>query len=285
VSPSPVVANWELVVRIRERRVRLGTSVNDLTAQLGFTRNYWSAIENEHKIIPEKTLKIIFRLLEFDSDERQQLLKLRDEATKNGWWSEYSALFDNKIQRLLGLEHGAKQIRAYDTLLIPGLLQTADYAQAIMESDATVRPVEVEQRVVARMRRQELLRGDNPLHLTAIMSEAALLQQVGGVDVLRGQLGHLLTMSEQYPTSIEIRLIPFTADACSLLGAGTLSLLDFPSPRLPRVAWHEAVTIWGVITDTNQVRDIAIGFSEALMRTLDREATLKTIAEHRRNLR
>lgn len=284
MSPSPVVANWELVVRIRERRRSRGVSVNNLTAQLGFTRNYWSAIENEHKLIPENTLKSVLTILAFDSDDRRQLLQLREEATKNGWWRDYSELFDDSIQRLFGLENGARQISAYDTLLVPGLLQTEDYARAIMLSDITVRQVEVEQRVHARMRRQELLHGDNPLHLTAIMSEAVLRQQVGGIPVLRGQLEHLLAMSKQYPESIDIRLIPFTADACSLLGAGTLSLLDFPSPRLPRVAWHEALTIWGVITDENQVRDIATGFREALTRALDRRATMKMMETYRRNL-
>jgi transcriptional regulator with XRE-family HTH domain len=285
VSPSPVVANWELVLRLKERREQVGVSVNDLTIQLGFTRNYWSAIENERKIVPENTLRTLFDILEFSEVDRHELLALREQAKDSGWWSRYSALFDTDIKRLFGLEHGAQQIRSYETLLVPGLLQTADYTRAIMSSDSTIRPVEIEQRVAARARRQQRLGGDNPLHLTAIMSEAALRQQVGGIDVLAGQLDHFLTVMEEYPDNVEIRVIPFTARSCGLHGAGSLSLLDFPSPRLPRVAWYEAVTLWGVITDANRVRDITMAFDEALTRTLTPRETKREIEKYRKEIR
>jgi transcriptional regulator with XRE-family HTH domain len=280
-----VIANWELVLRLRERREQLGIGVNDITQRFGFTRNYWSAIENEHKIVPENTLRGLFDFLEFGEDDRRQLLELREAAKEPGWWSRYSALFDSNIQRLFGLEHGAQQIRGYDTLLLPGLLQTPEYTREIMNSDTSIRPVEVEQRVSARLRRQERLRGANPLHLTAIISEAALRQQVGGISVLRGQLDHLLTTIDELEDSVEIRVIPFTATSCNLFGAGTLNLLDFQSPRLPRVAWHETVSTWGVITDANKVRDITMAFHEALTRTLSRRETKDIIEKHRKELR
>jgi transcriptional regulator with XRE-family HTH domain len=285
VSPSPVVANWELVLRIRKRREQLGIRVYDITQRFGFTRNYWSAIENEHKILPESTLRELLGFLEFDDEDRRQLLDLRKEATENGWWGEYSNLFDTDVQRLFGLEQGAKQARGYESLLIPGLLQTAAYAKAIMNSDPTVRPVEVEQRIAARLRRQQRLHGDNPLNLTAIISEATLRQQVGGVAVLRGQLDQLLATIEEHQDTIEIRVLPFTATAAELFGASTLSLLDFHSSRLPRVVWHETVTFWGVINDVDKVRDVTIAFEETLTRTLGRRETKKLIETHRKDLR
>lgn len=284
-SPSPVVANWELVLRLRERREQLGISVNDLTADLGFTRNYWSAIENERKIVPESTLIKLFDILDFNDEDRQQLLHLRETAKENGWWNKYSALFDNDLQRLYGLEHGAQGIRGYETLLIPGLLQTADYARAVIRSDATVRRTEVDQRVTVRLHRQERLHSDNPVDLTVVMSEAALRQQIGGTTVLKGQLEHLLKVIEQYPDNIEIRIIPFTASACSLFGAGTLHIMNFQSPRLPRAAWVEAATTWSVITNATQVRDLTTAFSEAYGLTLNPRETKQLIERHRRDLR
>jgi len=284
-SPSPVVANWELVIRLRERREQLGITVNDITSELGFTRNYWSAIENERKLIPENTLIAVSDILELGAEDRRQLLELRETAKKNGWWNSYSALFTGEIQRLYGLEQGARGIREYETLLIPGLLQTADYTRAIMSSDAAIRQVEIEQRIEARHHRQERLRDESPLHLRIIMSEAALRQQVGGTTVLRGQLEHLLTMIEDRSDNVEIRVIPFTATACNLFGAGTLLLLDFHSPRLPRVAWHETVSNWGVITDPTKIRDITMAFNEAHERALDRRETKKIIDKYRKELR
>jgi hypothetical protein len=194
-------------------------------------------------------------------------------------------LFDNEIQRLFGLEYGAQEIKDYETLLIPGLLQTADYARAVMNSDATIRQVEIEQRVSVRLRRQQRLQGDSPIHLMVIMSEAALRQQIGGPTVLKAQLEHLLMMIEQHPDNVEIRVIPFTATACNLFGAGTLQLLDFQSARLPRVAWLETVSTWGVITNTTRVRDISMAFNEAMERTLDPKSSRQIIEKHRKDLR
>lgn len=284
-SPSPVVANWELVIRLRERREQLGITVNDVTRQLGFTRNYWSAIENERKLIPENTLIAVFDILEVSENDRRQLLELRKVATGNGWWDEYSALIDSEVRRLYGLEQGAHGIRVFESLLIPGLLQTADYARSIMTASATTRPVDVEDLVTARLRRQERLRGNSPLEMTVMISEAALLQQIGGVDVLRGQLDHLVTMIERRSKNIDIRVIPFTATSCDLFGAGTLYLLDFQSSRLPRVAWQETVSTRSVITDATQVRDITQAFSEGLERAAERQETKKIIEKYRKDLR
>lgn len=282
-SPSPVVANWELVIRLRERREQLGITVNDITNELNFTRNWWSAIENERRLIPEPTLVTVFDILKFTEQERHELLELREEATKNGWWNNYSALFSGELRRLFGLEQGAQGVREFETLLIPGLLQTKEYARAIMRSEPTIRKVEVEQRVEARLRRQKRLDGNDPLEVLVILSEAALRQQIGGTEVLRGQLDHLLKLIEH--ENIEIRIIPFTATACALFGAGTLYLLDFHSPRLPMVAWQETVTTRSTITDATQVRDITMAFNEALERAEEGRETKKIIEKHRKDLR
>jgi transcriptional regulator with XRE-family HTH domain len=284
VPPSPVVANWELVLRLRERREQLGLGIKDITDTLGFTRNYWSAIENERKIIPANTLRGLFDILEFDDAERRQLVELREVAKTRSWWNKYSALFDEKLQRLYGLERGAQAIRGYDTLLIPGMLQTADYARAIISNDITVRQVEVEQRVEVRLLRQQRLNDENPLELKVILSEAALKQQVGGPAVLKDQLSHLLHVIEQHPNNVDIRVIPFTATPCNLLTSGTLHLLDFQSPRLPRAAWTETVMTWSIVTDPNQVREITMVFNDALERTLGHEESKTIIERYRKEL-
>jgi transcriptional regulator with XRE-family HTH domain len=283
--PSPVVASWELVLRLRERRTEVGVEVKDITQELGFTRNYWSAVENQRKILSHGSLVKVLRLLEFDEEERQQLLDLRNVATERGWWTRYSGLFDSELQRLFGLEQGAYGIRSYENLLVPGLLQTAEYGRAIMNPDVTVRPVEVDQRIEVRLRRQQRLGGEDPLHLTAIISEAVLRQEIGGAPVLRGQLEHLAEMIERHSANLEVRVVPFTAVACDLFGAPTIQVLDFESPRLPTVVWQETVTTWGVIDDQTQVRDITMAYNQALKRTLDRQESLQAIRRRAKELR
>ena len=184
--PSPVVASWELALRLKRRREQLGVEVRTITEALGFTRNYWSAVENERKILSRESLTRILELFEFDAEEKEELLALRAAAKERGWWTRYPALFDNEIQRLFGLEQGARSIRDYENLLIPGLLQTADYTRGIMMPDVTMRPVEVDQRIEARLRRQErLIDSNDPFKFTAVISEASLRQQIGGPRVLR----------------------------------------------------------------------------------------------------
>jgi transcriptional regulator with XRE-family HTH domain len=104
---SATVAGWELALRLRERRMELGMEVKTITDRLGFTRNYWSAVENERKILSAEKLAQLLDLLEYDKDERDELLGLRESARLRGWWAGYSALFSYEILRYIGLEHGA----------------------------------------------------------------------------------------------------------------------------------------------------------------------------------
>src|SRR5262245_45197639 len=120
---SPTLASWELGLRLRQRREQLGVEVKTITERLGFSRNYWSAVENERKILSAEKLPQVLDLLEYDDEERAELTELREAARQRGWWSSYSALFGSELLRYYGLEHGAQTIRTYESLLIPGLLQ------------------------------------------------------------------------------------------------------------------------------------------------------------------
>jgi len=284
-SPSPVVASWELALRLKRRRAQLGVEVRTITETLGFSRNYWSAVENERKILSLESLTRIIELFEFDDEEKEELLALRAAAKERGWWTRYSALFDDELQRLFGLEQGARSVRNYENLLIPGLLQTADYTRAIMTPDVTMRRVEVDQRVEARLRRQVRLTDENdPFTFTAVISEAALRQQIGGPHVLRSQLAHLATLIEQHPETLDIRVIPFTATACGLFGGATVVLIDFDNPQLPTLAWQETVTAWGIIDDPMQVRNLTTTFQDAYRRALEKKETLHMIREYAKEL-
>jgi transcriptional regulator with XRE-family HTH domain len=275
--PSPVVAGWELVLRLRDRRDQIGVEVKQITQTLGFSRNYWSAVENERKILSEEALKKLLQLLEFGPDEAREMLSLREIAKDRGWWSDYSALFDGELRRFFGLEHGAHSIRSYENLLIPGLLQTPEYARAVIHPDVTVPRVQVQQRVDVRMRRQRRLDDEAALSLTTVISEAALHQQIGGPQVLRGQLEHLVALIDKYPENLHVHVVPFSATACSLFGGATVYLIDFENTRLPTVVWQETVTAWGVIDERPQVDAISAAFTEALQRSLDRRESKKMI--------
>jgi transcriptional regulator with XRE-family HTH domain len=281
---SPTVAGWELALRLRQRRTELGIDVRTITQELGFSRNYWSAIENERKVLSEEGLIKLVELFEFDRQEREELLELRAAAKERGWWTRFSAVLDDELQRLMGLEFGAHSVRCWESLLIPGLLQIEDYARSLMAPDVNVREVEVEQRVDVRMRRQARLTGDNPLRLTALISEAALHQEVGGRAVLRRQLDHLAKTIEQRSDTTDVRVLPFAASSYGLLGAATVYLIGFENSRLPTVIWQETVTSWGVIDDPTKVRDISGTYRKSLERAQSGRDSLKMIQNRMKEL-
>jgi len=274
---SPVVAMWMLALRLRRRREQLGIDVKFITGAMDFTRNYWSAVENERKLLSEDALVKLLDLLEFDKDERRELLELRTFAKQRGWWTQYAGLLDANGQRLYGLEAGADGIRDYESLVVPGLLQTPDYARAIMTPDVTVRQVEVDQLVELRMQRRQYLTGETPLHLTALISEAVLRQEIGGLDVHRRQLQHLVDAMEEHSNTIEIRVIPFTVSWCSLFGGATLHMIDFEDPNLPTQVWQETVTARGFVDDRTLVRDITTAYSDTFRLTLTVQESLSMI--------
>lgn len=275
-SPSPTVASWELALRLRQRRERLGIDAKTIAETMGFTRNYWSAVENERKQLSEENLDKALDLLEFDTEDQQELRQLRATSRERGWWTRYSML-DPELERLYGLEAGASSISEYESILVPGMLQTADYARAIMTPAETLREVEVDQHVEVRLKRQERLDAGTPLRLTALISEAVLRQQIGGPAILRRQLQHLVDVAESHPATVDIHVIPFAVTYCGLFGAATVRLLDFPSPRLPMLAYQETVTAHLLLDDRTTVRDIRTTYSAALKIALNPQDSTEMI--------
>ncbi|NKY88836.1 helix-turn-helix transcriptional regulator [Nocardia veterana] len=261
------------------------TAERDLTGaaiakHLGFSPTYWSKFERDRKILSEDKLQLLFGVLDLSADDREDLLALRAAASGRGWWAEYSNLFGVEHQRLWGLEFGASEISAYESLLIPGLLQTESYARALIDQDDVFIPKkEVARRVEVRMRRQERLTGADPLRFNAIVSQAALLQQVGGPDVLREQLQHLAHLIRRYPETLDVRVMPFTSRSGYLFGGAAFYVIEFDRPFLPPLGWHESTAVSGVIENSDQVRDLTIAFEAAQRNALGKRDTLALIEE------
>ncbi|WP_228785982.1 helix-turn-helix domain-containing protein [Nocardia terpenica] len=280
---SPTVARWELIRRLRERRQQLGLDAAVVSKAVSISPANWSHVESDRRMLTEEKLRIMCDLLEIDDEERDLLFQLRAVGKRRGWWQDYSALFSGELLRFYGLEYGAESVRTYDSVLVPGLLQTADYAHALIASDTTFIPqAQVKQRVDVRVRRQQRLTDDEPLQLTAVVSEAALRQQIGGADVLRGQLRHLADMIEKHPT-VDIRFIPFHATGGMHSGA-TFHLLDFASTVLPTMGWYESPGPSGLLEDSNAVQALEVTHELAQNSALSREDSFALVREQIRTL-
>ncbi|MEG8183325.1 helix-turn-helix domain-containing protein [Nocardia terpenica] len=278
---SPTVARWELVLRLRELREQRGFDSAGFAKRVAFTPANWSHVEKGRRVLTHDTIGPVLELLDVSDEERDELLALLAASKERGWWAKSSALIGPELQRYYGMEYGADSIRSYDSLVVPGLLQTEDYARALISADVMIRPVQVEQLVAVRMRRQQRLRGPDRVELTAVVGEATLLQQIGGAKVLRGQLEYLASLLEELDT-VTVRVIPFGATAGAILGGSSFHLLDFASENLPTFGWAESAVFGGPVDNSEQVRDLAFAYVRALDQSLSRTDSLALIRTYAR---
>ncbi|MGH3827068.1 MAG: DUF5753 domain-containing protein, partial [Pseudonocardiaceae bacterium] len=147
---------------------------------------------------------------EVTASETAVLVRMAREARQKGWWQ--SSALPKPFQTLVGLEQAATTVRDFALALVPGLLQTSDYTRALMTTITPTTPIEVlENRIAARMIRQHVLTGADPLAYKVVCSEAVLHCPVGGSRVMRGQLEQLLELSGR--PNISIQVLPFAAGA------------------------------------------------------------------------
>lgn len=278
---SPTVASWALGRRLRERRQERGLTGPAAARLTGVTAAYLSDVETGKKRISEQRLETLLEHYGFVDQELPELRGLRLEASSRGWWADYSTVFEDDLLKFFGYEHGATSVCAYDGGVVNSLLQTEDYARAVLgAADTTLREPELDRRVRCRMRRQHRLTDDVPLRLRVVMSEAAVRQRVGGHEVLAGQLRHLLDVMHRHADTLEVRIVPFDVAGHPAMGGATFHLMRFGSERLPTLLWHESVTASQLISDRQKVREHAHAHEAATAAALNREGSFHLVREH-----
>lgn len=148
------------------------------------------------------------------SDHRQRdgLLRLAEDVWQKGWWDSYEPDVERQFVDFVWLESRATEIRSFDPLVISGLLQTREYAEAVITAmDWEAEPAQIARWVQLRMDRQAVLRQQAPPQLNVIIAEFALRREIGGPEVLRDQLEHLLATSER--PQVDLRVLPASVGA------------------------------------------------------------------------
>jgi transcriptional regulator with XRE-family HTH domain len=172
-----------------------------------------------------------------DEQQREAILSLARDANAPGWWHNYDDVLPTWFETYVGLEEAASLIRTYEVQFIPGLLQTADYARAVIVAGRpALPPEEIDRRVKLRTDRQRLLDRESAPRLWAVVDEGALRRPIGGSRVMRAQLEHLLVMRER--RNVTIQIMPFRFGGHAAEG-GAFSILRFPEAELPDVVYVE----------------------------------------------
>lgn len=186
-----------------------------------------------------------------DQSERESLLALARRANEAGWWQRYGDAHPKWFESYLGLEADAALIRTYELQFVPGLLQTADYARAVIRlGHRGADPADLERRVALRMERQAALHRHGRPRLWAVIDEAVLRRHIGGPEVMRGQLDALIKASAH--PYITVQVISFAAGGHAAAG-GAFTLLRFDASDVPDIVYMEQLTS-GLYVD--QRRDV-----------------------------
>ncbi|MCN9239948.1 helix-turn-helix domain-containing protein [Streptomyces sp. RY43-2] len=229
VRPSTVLGR-QLGDELRKLREAAGVSMAQAAEALDCTKGKISRIENGHVPVRTPDLMALMHAYRMEGPESQQrLLALARRANRRrreGWWHQYASLLSDTYVDQIEMESICESIRTYQVQLVPGLLQTEAYGRAVtVASRAWQTAEEIDRFVRVRIARQERLTSENPLEYWVVLSEGALRQQVGGPDVMRAQLQHLMNMAQQ--PNITIQVLPFSRGAHSGM-FGPYLLLAFP---------------------------------------------------------
>ncbi|HEX3651052.1 MAG TPA: helix-turn-helix transcriptional regulator [Pseudonocardiaceae bacterium] len=281
---SSTVKAVELGLRLRARRDQLGLTAAAVGRITGIGGNNLSSIEIAKRRLTSTKLSELAAIYELSGDQLAELDALRVEADRREWWDDYGRLYSDDFLRFIGLEAGATVQREYAAETVPGLLQTADYARAMIRGGSPyIKPVDVGPRVESRLARQARLNGDNPPEFTVLIGQTALRQEVGGREVMCHQLERLCSIIEEKPEQVRVHVMPYDAGAHPVIG-GSLKILSFGSSWLPDMIWQEAVTTGNLIEKPQVVGELIASFTEALDRALDRESSLEAIQEVRKEM-
>jgi transcriptional regulator with XRE-family HTH domain len=234
-------------------RILVGAQLRRLREQQGLTRaEAGEAIRaSESKISRMELGRVGFKerdvrdLLSLygvhDEQERAALLARVREANAPAWWHVYSDVTPDWFHRYLGLEATATLIRTYEVQFVPGLLQTEEYARAVVRLGPGTRGEdEVARRVRLRMERQQVLTRPDPPTLWAVIDEAALRRPIGGPRVMRDQLEALIGTVTKLP-NVRLQVLPLSAGGHAAAG-GSFTILRFAEEDIPDLVYIEQLT-------------------------------------------
>jgi transcriptional regulator with XRE-family HTH domain len=248
---SPNVRRRRLAAELRRLRERAGFIGEEVARLLGWSTSKISRLERAQTAVKRTDLRRLLELYRVDPRRREELLALAEESQPSGRLKAISARLPGVHAEFLNVEAEAESVWNWEPQIVPGLLQTEDYARAVMlgwHSMFTEPPSEIERRVEARRLRQQSLQRDPPLQLSVVIDESVLHRKLEEASIMRTQLQHIVEASRL--PNISVRILPLKSDHPVAVGAFTY--VKFP--QLHDVPLNDIVT-FEHLTGTNQFED------------------------------
>jgi transcriptional regulator with XRE-family HTH domain len=278
MTTGPTVRRRRLGTELRNLRESNGYKLEEVAAQLGVAPSTLSRIETGKA--PTKSA-YLNQLLEMygvvEPGQRQVLVDMAREGHRKGWWAAYDDVLPSGFDIYVGLEAETAAVRSYEIAVVPGLLQTPDYARAVLREMFPRHGVEqIERLVDLRMERQRRLDDTPPLEVWAIIDEAVVRRPVGGKQVMRGQLDRMLEL--ELRPGITLQVLPFDCGAHAGHG-GPFSILEFPNRSDSEVAYVESAAGVLYLEKEREVRARVEAFDRLRAAALAPAASVDLIAQ------
>jgi transcriptional regulator with XRE-family HTH domain len=278
--PSPTVRGRRLRYELRRLRDQRALTIEQVSERSSgdWTPSAISRWETGDRRIRPADLRVLLDIYDVHGDQREVLLTLAREARQRGWWQSYSSdAVPEWFQVYLGLEAEAASIHEYAAELVPGLLQTADYYRAFMRTAPAAGNEEaIERKIAVRATRQERLTADDAPECWAVLNEAAIRRVVGGAEVMRGQLQHIVQMADL--SRISVQVLPFKAGAHPAMD-GSFIILGFPEVPDPDVVYLESQTGSLYLEKLPEVERYQVMFNHLVAKALGPDESRNLIAE------
>ena len=238
---GPTVLRMLLGTQLRRLREEAGVTPEEAGYEIRGSRSKISRLEHGRVSFKSRDVADLLTLYGVTNEQtRAGLLSLAEQANAQGWWAKYYDILPDWFEAYLGLEAAASLIRSFELQFVHGLFQTQAYARAVTVLGHKAAPAEeIDRRVSLRMKRQDLLHGQDAPRVWSVMDEAALRRPVGGAQVMRGQLGRLIEVAAL--PQVTVQVVPFRRGGHAGAG-GSFTVLRFRQADLPDVAYIEQLT-------------------------------------------
>lgn len=239
---SPTVRRRRLGAELRRHRETAGFTIEQVAEYLGCSTSKISRLETGQIGSSPNDIREILRLFRVAEPTVGELVEVAKETRQRGWWQRHSTVLTSDF---VAFEQAASLIRSYEAQCVPGLLQTEEYARQLLAGgrELLVRDDEshtyIERRLQVRMQRRSLLTRADPVQFWCVIDEAALLRPVGGPATMRGQILHMVAMSEL--DNVTIQVLPLRVGAHPGMD-GSFTILRFPHDSEPDAVYVTTAT-------------------------------------------
>jgi transcriptional regulator with XRE-family HTH domain len=272
---GPTIARWQLGRQLKSLREAAAITQMQIAEVLGCSESKIYKIESGDVGIGRGDLLVMLdRYHVTDDADRETVFDLQKQGKQRGWWSRYGQL-PNNYATYVGLEGAATSVRNFELAVMPGLLQTEEYAHTIISASRPAESEETKRHLQLRMERQKCLVEDPPLKYWSIIDESVLRRETGGSAVMREQLRHLATLSRR--PNITVQVLPFS-EGWHPGTLGSFNILEFPEDVHSPVVYTETLAGDAYLEREEEIRRVNLTYTHLHAAALSASKSRELIA-------